>query len=246
MIIDYFTALNNIDEIVNDFQNSIEYVFFNEGKDKKCNITNITRDMVYREYYRETSACVELLRFLNYQIKSSKHDFFAAASSLDSNLENNEIDTFKLNVRSLQLGFKRMRGNISTTCEALDIEEKERLNEAIHCYLENCYFSSIAMSVSAVESRLLKLMINVSPESKVEIEKNTLGQLIYEYSNNKAKYKNVVPEKHKALLDLCNTYRVFSVHPKKQKVTPQIATSVLSLSIEFLTDKDTRVEVAGV
>jgi len=44
------------------------------------------------------------------------------------------------------------------------------------------------------------------------------------------------------LLQLCNTYRTFSVHPKKLKIKPTLAGSILNLSIEFLTDQDTKLE----
>ena len=143
----------------------------------------------------------------------------------------------------VKLGFRITSNELSAICSAFDDEEKERMNEAIHDYFEGCNYSCVAMSVSAAESRLLKLMCLASPDSKVELEKKTLGQLIYEYVTNKDNYKNVVPEKHEPLLQLCNTYRTFSVHPKKQRITGRLATSILNLAIEFLTDQDTRPKV---
>ena len=64
-----------------------------------------------------------------------------------------------------------------------------------------------------------------------------------EYVENKETYKKVVPVRHEPLLELCNTYRRFSVYPKKQKITGMLAASILSLSIEFLIDPDTKPEV---
>jgi hypothetical protein len=71
----------------------------------------------------------------------------------------------------------------------------------------------------------------------------TLGQLIKEYTDHKEKYDNVIPKKHEALLDYCNTYRVFSVHPKKEKITRAIATSILCMTCNFLFDKKLKAEI---
>jgi len=48
-----------------------------------------------------------------------------------------------------------------------------------------------------------------------------------------------MPRKHRPLVTLLNEYRVFSAHPKEEKVTAQIAESVLHLCFAFLTDPDT-------
>lgn len=244
MIIDYISTLNNIAAACDDFQKSIEHVYFDKGKAKNCRSTNVTQHRVYRQYYSPINACVQICRFLNLRIPNFEHEFYEAASSLDSNQENNDLETLRFNVEGLKLGFGGLRENTSDFYQAFDEEERERINEAIHSYFEGCYYSTVAMSVSAVESRLLKLMCIVSPDSKGYLEKKTLGQLVFEYSKEKDKYNNVVPEKHKPLLDLCNTYRTFSVHPKKQKITPLVAGSILNLSLEFLTDHDTKAEGA--
>lgn len=117
----------------------------------------------------------------------------------------------------------------------LDSEEKNRLNEAMHCFLEGCYFSAIAMSVSAIEFRLFSLMMSIKPDPK--LEELTLGQLIREYLDNKDEYDNIIPKKHEPLLELCNIYRVFSVHPKKEKINKPIASSILNMTFMFLFDK---------
>ena len=78
-----------------------------------------------------------------------------------------------------------------------------------------------------------------NPDAIPKLEDMTLGQLITEYIQNKEAYKYIVPKKHKALLELCNTYRIFSVHPKKEDISPGIASSILNLSLVFLTDDNT-------
>jgi len=131
--------------------------------------------------------------------------------------------------------FINAKDEIDKKISLLDPAEKERFNEAIHCFLEGCYYSTVAMSVSAIEFRLLNLMKSVNPDP--QLEELTLGQLIREYLDNKGKYKNIMPKKHESLLTLCNTYRVFSVHPKKEEIGKRIATSVLNLTFDFLLDE---------
>lgn len=129
---------------------------------------------------------------------------------------------------------------ITTKLSILSSEEIVRLNEAIHCYVEGCNYASVAMSVSAVESRLLSLLSSIN--SDLDADRLTLGQLISEYTNNKEQYREVIPRKHEPLLDLCNTYRIFSVHPKKEIISKSVADSILHLSFEFLLDKEMTVE----
>lgn len=130
---------------------------------------------------------------------------------------------------------------IKKAVSLLDSEEIDRLNEALHCFLEGCYYSSIAMSVSAIESRLFSLMMSKCPNSK--LEEFTLGQLIREYLDNKQKYGNVIPKKHEPLLNHCNTYRIFSVHPKKEKINKPVASSILNMTFLFLLDKKLKREI---
>lgn len=130
--------------------------------------------------------------------------------------------------------FKEVEEEIKREISKLDEVEKDRLNEAIHTFFEGCYYSSVGMSVCAIEHRLLKLMTNVRLKKKKELEKLTLGQLIKIYLENKDEYKHVVPERHEYLLNLCNRYRVSAVHPKGEKITKILAFSILGLTFEFL------------
>jgi len=66
----------------------------------------------------------------------------------------------------------------------------------------------------------------------------TLGQLINEYLDNKEKYGKIIPKKYEPLLEYCNTYRIFSVHPKKEKINKSVATSILHMTFQFLLDKE--------
>ncbi|NWG09368.1 MAG: hypothetical protein HXX80_03505 [Nitrososphaerales archaeon] len=130
--------------------------------------------------------------------------------------------------------FDRASKELKQITSYLSEEERDRLNEAIHNLTEGCYYSSVAMSVCCIESRLVELMKRVTPNKK--LEKETLGKLINTCLKGQ-KYKELIPEKYKPLSQLCDEYRIFSVHPKREKITKAVATFILNLTILFLTDK---------
>lgn len=139
-------------------------------------------------------------------------------------------------LRYIRSVFKIVQKRVKAKLQLLNMEEKKRLNEALNCYIEGCNYSAVTMSVSAIEHRLLSLMMSkcLNPE----LEELTLGQLIKEYMDNKEKYANVIPKKHEPLLQLCNVYRIFSVHAKREKITRPIATSIINMTFSFLLDED--------
>lgn len=143
--------------------------------------------------------------------------------------------SFKYNLKLVKKAFRRTKNEIREAISSLNPDEIDRLNEAIHCFLEGCYYSSVAMSVHAIEFRLFSLMMSICPDPK--LEELTLGQLIREYLDDKQKYGSVIPKKHEPLLDHCNTYRIFSVHPKKEEINKPIASSILNMTFLFLLDK---------
>jgi hypothetical protein len=143
---------------------------------------------------------------------------------------------FESHIDCIKQGFEPVESQIKEKLQLLDREEIDRLNEALRCYLEGCNHAAIAMSVSAIEFRLLSLMNSKCPTAK--LEELTLGRLIGEYLSNKQKYGSVIPEKHEPLLQHCNVYRIFSVHPKKERITKAIATSIINMTFAFLLDED--------
>lgn len=245
MVIDYISSLKKAIDLCDDFRRDILSLFQGQVKSEEQHIPYFVWLKPYLEYFEPVKGCVELCRILKPRFPlDSERAFFDAASSLASLEKTTNIKNFKINLRLLKACFSMISAEVSRICSSFDKEEKERINEAIHDYIQGCSYSCVAMSVSAVESRLLELMCLVNPDSEGELQKKTLGQLIYEYISDKDNYKNVVPEKHEPLLQLCNTYRTFSVHPKKHRITGRIANSILSLAIEFLIDRNTKPEVA--
>jgi len=67
-----------------------------------------------------------------------------------------------------------------------------------------------------------------------DLERLTLGELIREYLENKEGYDKVIPKTHEPLLNLSNRYRISSAHPKEERITKQIATSIINLTFDFL------------
>jgi len=243
MFIDYLKHFGNAVEVCDDFKSKILALYFDGGKKQQSSIENFVWVEGYRNYFIPLKACIQLYGILQFQsLGELQNAFYKAASGLENHKVIQTLRDFNLALNVVRACFNMAEGEMQAFCSAFDAEEKQRINEAIHNYLEECCYSSVAMSVSAVESRLLKLMCIVRPNSKQELERKTLGQLLTEYAENKEKYEEIVPEKHEPLLQLCNTYRIFSVHPKKHRIKPTIASSILNLAIEFLTDENTKPE----
>jgi len=243
MFIDYLSCFKNAAEECERFKGSIINVYFDGGKKQVCDVPFFVLLPDYQEDFMPAKKCTQLYRILGLSaLGKGGPNFYRAASYLDDTTIIRNKRDFTINIDLLIGSFKLVRDEIAIFCSAFDEEERERINEAIHNHLEGCNYSCVAMSVSAVESRLLKLMCLALPESEGELEKKTLGQLIVEYTNNKSKYRDVVPERHDHLLGLCNTYRTFSVHPKKQRITGRLARSIFNLAIEFLADPNTKPE----
>jgi hypothetical protein len=244
MLIDYLSGLEHALNLCNEFEKMIVKLFFFDGQQEEC--STMCSNTAYIELRRPLKACVDLHRLLKFRIADpllSIAFYGPSPSDLMESSRMSRLQEFKGTIKILSLVFNSTADEVSSFCSAFSSEERDRLNEAIHNWLEGCNLSSVAMSVSAVESRLINLMCAASPKSTGELEKKTLGQLIIEYANNKAKYRDVVPKRHEPLLQLCNEYRILSVHPKGQTVTPNVASAILSLAIEFLTDRDMRPEV---
>lgn len=186
-----------------------------------------------------------LLKFLN--IERIQSYTIAEVGEIVARLDNLEWVRKRENVdndtRRIEGIFGIFKSEINETVDYLSDFEKERLSEAIHNYLEGCYNSCVAMAVSSIEFKLLDILKSANPENASELEKFTLGELIKEYLENKKKYKNIIPKKHESLLNLCNTYRIFSVHPKEEKISSNIAESILNLTFVFLLDKTLKVTI---
>lgn len=148
---------------------------------------------------------------------------------------------FKASLDAIKTAFAMAEKQLEEKISLLNGIESRRLDEAFECYFNDCYYSTIVMAVSAIEFRLLSLMMLKSPSEK--LDRLTLGDLIREYLDNKDKYGNIIPKRHLPLLEFCNTYRILSAHPKPEVVTRANATSVLYMTCSFLFDSKLKMEI---
>lgn len=246
MAIDYINKLEHIEDQCDQFDRFMRHIFA-ETKHKwwyTYNLRNLVNSPSYRQLFDPIKESVDLCKII--KVKFPEHGekmFYESAIELESSEELKTYEKFQEPLQKLKVCFSVIKEQIQAFCSSFDDVERERMNEAIHNFIHRCNYSCVAMSVSAVESRLLQLMVMANSGSTAKLEELTLGNLVNEYIRNKEKYKNIVPEEHETLLGLCNTYRIFSVHPKKQKLTDHKTNAVFSLTIVFLTDPNTRPEV---
>lgn len=244
MFIDYISHLENLNDACESFEKSITYIFFDSGQLKKTMPRNYCNTVIYQKYFAPLKLCVELIKVLRPRsVTPTFIDEIAhSIADLDDSKSNYTLEKWNISYKNVKAHLALVEIEMRSTFFSFDSEERERINEAMHTGLEGCNYSCVAMSVSAVESRLYKLMTLVKPDSTSNLNNMTLGQLIKEYSENEVSYQNIVLDKHDALLALCNTYRIFSVHPKREHVSGGIATSILNLSMAFLSDPDSTPE----
>lgn len=161
--------------------------------------------------------------------------------------ENYTIKDFERNIKGLISFANQVRKPLYEKVACLTCEESDRLDEAIDCFENFCFYSTVVMAVSAVEARLHYLIKEKFPSRyrDLKLEKKTLGALLVlfeegrEISKNK-RIKALIPHEHKPLLDLLNIYRVYSAHPKSKSIPPNVAKAILNLSFAFLLDPRVR------
>ena len=191
----------------------------------------------YQERWQILNDIVAMSDMLGIELlEERKKIMMQRVTSLNSPESIQRRSTFELYVDYIKGVFKQVRNEIKSRLRLLDKEERARLNEALNCYTQGCNYSTVAMSVSAIEFRLLSLMMSKVRDPR--LENLTLGQLIKEYLDNKQKYGVVIPKKHEPLLEHCNVYRIFSVHPKREKITRPISTSIINMTFAFLLDEN--------
>jgi len=244
MFIDYISHLENLKSTCETFKKSITDIYFDSGQLAKTVQIFYCGTVIYQSYFAPIKQCVELLRLLRPRslTQASMNTITRYIAALDDSKRSDTVEHWNTYYNVIETQLSLVANEMQSTFSSFDPEERERINEAMHNSLEGCNYSCVAMSVSAVESRLYKLMTLAKPDSTDDLNKMTLGQLIKEYSENEDSYQNIVPDKHDALLALCNTYRIFSVHPKSEHISGGIATSILNLSITFLSDPDSTPE----
>jgi hypothetical protein len=170
----------------------------------------------YRQYYENILSALKACQILGFEsLESNMRGLEMWILSIgEPGVGKREFEVWLGHVADV-FNLKRVREELQRKIGFLDVQEKLRLNEAIHCYLEGCYYSTVAMAVTAIEFRLLEWMRNAAPNQK-GIGQLTLGQLVSMILGNE-EYSRSLPKKYHPLLELCNEYRIFSVHAKTEK-----------------------------
>lgn len=155
-------------------------------------------------------------------------------------------DDFKLLIYNLKGQIKFVEPDICDKLSRLECTECMRLDEALVCFQNYCFYSTIVMAVSAVEYRIAEMIKRSDQDIYLKhFQAATLGQLVKVFQDDEykdvefQKIKKLMPIKHKPLVSLLNNYRVFAAHVKEQKITPQIAEAIIHLAFSFLTDIQT-------
>ncbi len=150
---------------------------------------------------------------------------------------------FEYNLNQLLAVVNGIERDIKLTAKKLTCLESERLGEAISCLMSSCFVSAVVMAASAVEARLHYLIKKKNAGIyKKHFSEKPLGTLIKLFDDSEYKanefisLKKILPMKHKSLLDLINTYRIFSAHPKGEKIDYRSGETIINLSFIFLFD----------
>ena len=236
----YFWRLKSIVNFCKEFKNVVLDLVFTDSKTNKA----LPKAYEYRycwtpryqEYWVVVRDIVDMCDMLGIEhLEANKRIMMYRVMLLGAPESIQERNLFETHIDFIKEVFEYVEEKIKEKLQLLEEGEMHRLNEALNCYIQGCNYAAVAMSVSAIEFRLLSLMQSVKPNP--QLEKLTLGQLIDEYLQNKKAYKKIIPKKHEPLLNLCNTYRIFSVHPKREKITRPIATSIINMTFTFLLDE---------
>ncbi len=222
--------------LTSDFEAEIDIAkeeLIKQGRDLK----NIYFSYGVNALFCDLQEVFELLPFFQIDLyDENKQEAKTAFERISSSLLSGDLSFLSSHIQTIKSILSFIEEYLYEDFDLLTDEERKRLNEAFNCYIEELNYSSIIMSVSSIESRLYTLMYSKSLDEK--LKDLTLGQLIKEYSDHKSTYHNVIPKKHQPLLEYCNTYRVFSVHPKEEKITRSNATVILCMTCSFLFDKN--------
>lgn len=237
----YFKLLQNINKELNGME-KIGLTYFPKdslNEDIMATNQNFCHAPNYQQYYGRVKSIIRVSHVFGIQYLDINQDYLEEnINYLNDSRRTKYKKEFLEMIKDLKIFFKKIQVEATELSRILNVFEKARLNEAIHDYYEGCYNSSTIMAVSTIESKLLGLMKSSNSEKAKKLDKLTLGQLINEYLENEEEYKKVIPDKYEPLLKLCNVYRIFSAHPKKEKINKRVATSILNLTFEFLTDKE--------
>jgi hypothetical protein len=253
MIVDYFGPLQDMPTYCYRFKEWVLKSFFmtkNQFGQPQKSDTPMTESWTYSghycyhpEYQRQVETikrCIEICHVFSIaKLTAMQPNLLEHAYALGHPELVKTRKDFESHIDAISAGFASEGFPIGGMVNRLHATESERLLEAVHSLFERCRFSAVAMAVSAIEFRLLDFMKQLTPDAP-ELDRLTLGKLIEECLDEKKPYSAKLPDRHRPLLELCNKFRIFSVHPKTELIRQNEAISVINLAFSFILDPQMR------
>jgi len=211
------------------------------GIDNDCYHANPSVQAVIA-YVEKYSACCRYLDCNPFTIEDIEH----ACRELANPERMSSVADFDSHINRVKDAVAFIETDIEDKLGRFTCLECQRLDEAIECLRNYCCYASVVMAVSAVEARITEIVRRHDQTLyDSQFAKATLGQFIQLFDDNHytqpkfVSLKKLMPDKHKPLVALLNQYRVFSAHPKAERITMQIADAILKLSFTFMIDPAT-------
>jgi len=153
---------------------------------------------LYRDFFDGLKRIIEICDIFGISgLERTKGKLTQAAADLTNPQTVRDWAAFVDRVDFIKQAFTDAKPSIEQVVSQLAPEEVARLDEAIHDALEGCNYSATAISVTAIEFRLLRLMKRKT--GGASLEGLTLGQLVSKALSDPA-YSGLIPDKHKPLL----------------------------------------------
>lgn len=250
MLLDYFTSLQDMVSYCGNFKEWVLRTFFTAknqyGQQRSDTPTetwayygHLCYDPEYQRRLEMVKRCIQICHVFNLaKLTAMQPALLERAYALGRPEIVKTRKDFEANMDAISTGFLNEGFPIAGLIRELHSSERERLLEAVHGLFENCRMSAVAMAASAIEFRLLEFMKQLTPEE--DFEKETLGSLIQQCLDPDKPYAKKLPDRHRPLLELCNKYRIFSVHPSTTMIGQNEALSVINLAFSFILDPQVR------
>ena len=183
--------------------------------------------------FTENISILERLHVLSELLDIPVADFDHSFKDIEQPLCIEDEKVFREKFTRIRKVFLQNRVAYKRKLSTLSPSQKKTLDEALHCYFEKCYHSSIVMAISSIESKISDYITSMN--RGLDVERQMLSQVIEDYLNNREYYHRVF-EDHEELLRLCDRYRLLSPHPQEGGVNKNKAAAIIHLVFEFLFD----------
>jgi hypothetical protein len=250
MLLDYFSALGDMATYCANFRDWVLRSFFTsktqQGQQRSDTPTDswnyyghFCYDPEYQRRLEMLKRCIQICHVFNIaKLTAMQPGLLERAYVLGRPEIVKARKEIEANIEAISTGFLNQGFQIAGMIRELHSSEVERMLEAVHDLFENCRMSAVAMAASAIEFRLLEFMKKLTPQE--DFEKETLGSLIQQCLDPDKPYFKRLPDRHRPLLELCNKYRIFSVHPSTTPIGQNEALSVINLAFSFILDPQVR------